>query len=155
MNWGCPFCKSNIMDKNTTLKLGQMVQCPSESCGKKYSFIRCSKCEKLIFSKENQNILGIAIKCPHQGCGTTTLVSFCPFCDSKAVYSNKINNYKEGDLIQCPNPACNKQYRFYKNKVIYKDNLQILEKVEGNIINFGIAQVDENFCINKIYSLIE
>ena len=149
MNWGCPFCKMNIMDKNTTLKLGQMVQCPSESCGKKYSFIRCSKCEKLIFSKENQNILGIAIKCPHQSCGATTLVSFCPFCDTKAIYSNKIHNYKEGDLIQCPNPVCNKEYRFYKNKDVYKDNLQIIEKINGNIINFGIAQVDENYLYKK------
>ena len=145
MNWGCPFCKSITLDKNTSLKLGQMVQCPSNSCKKKYSFIRCSKCEKLIFYKENENILGISIKCPHKGCGTSTLVSHCPFCDIKAVYSNKSNNYNEGELIPCPNPTCGKKYQFNKNKDIYKDNLQILEKVEGNIINFGISQVDENF----------
>ena len=145
MNWGCPFCKSITLDKNTSLKLGQMVQCPSNSCKKKYSFIRCSKCDKLIFSKENENILGISIKCPHKGCGTSTLVSHCPFCDIKAVYSNKSNNYNEGEIIPCPNPTCGKKYQFNKNKDIYKDNLQILEKVEGNIINFGISQVDENF----------
>ena len=145
MNWGCPFCKSNIMDKNTTLKLGQMVKCPSKSCGKLYSFIRCSKCEKLIFSKENENILGIAHQCPHQGCGTSTLVSNCTFCDTKAIYSDRNINYREGDLILCPNPSCNKQYRFIKNKEIYKDNLLILEPIEGNVINFGIAQVDENY----------
>ena len=63
----------------------------------------------------------------------------------KAIYSNKINNYKEGDLINCPNPDCNKQYRFCKNQEIYKDNLQILEKIEGNVINYGISHVDENF----------
>ena len=145
MNWGCPFCKSNIMDKNTTLKLGQMVKCPSKSCGKLYSFIRCSKCEKLIFSKENENIIGIAHQCPHQGCGTSTLVSNCTFCDTKAIYSDRNINYREGDLILCPNPSCNKQYRFIKNKEIYKDNLLILEPIEGNVINFGIAQVDENY----------
>ena len=145
MNWGCPFCKSCILDKNTSLKLGQMVQCPSKSCKKKYSFIRCSKCEKLIFSKENENILGNSIKCPHKGCGITTLVSHCPFCDIKAIFSNKNNNYKEGELIPCPNPSCNKKYQFHKNEDIYKDNLQILEKIEGNTINFGISQVDENF----------
>ena len=145
MNWGCPFCKSNIMDKSASLKFGQMVKCPSKQCGKVYSFIRCSKCEKLIFSKENENILGIAVKCPHQGCGAYTLVSHCPECDTKAIYSDTRNNYNEGDLIQCPNPACDKQYPFQKNKDIYKDNLQILEQVEGEVINFGIAQVDENY----------
>ena len=145
MNWGCPFCKSNIMDKNTSLKFGQMVKCPSKQCGKVYSFIRCSKCEKLIFSKDNENILGMAVKCPHQGCDAYTLVSHCPKCDTKAIYSDVRTNYKEGDLIQCPNPACDKQYPFQKNQEIYKDNLQILEQIEGEVINFGISQVDENF----------
>ena len=145
MNWGCPFCKSNIMDKNTSLKFGQMVKCPSKQCGKVYSFIRCSKCEKLIFSKDNENILGMAVKCPHQGCDAYTLVSHCPKCDTKAIYSDVRTNYKEGDLIQCPNPTCGKEYPFQKNQDIYKDNLQILEQIEGEVINFGIAQVDENF----------
>ena len=145
MNWGCPFCKSNIMDKNTSLKFGQMVKCPSKQCGKVYSFIRCSKCEKIIFSRDNENILGMAVKCPHQGCGAYTLVSHCPKCDTKAIYSDIRTNYKEGDLIQCPNPTCGKEYPFEKNQEIYKDNLQILEQIEGEVINFGIAQVDENF----------
>jgi len=133
------------MDKNTSLKFGQMVKCPSKQCGKVYSFIRCSKCEKLIFSKDNENILGMAVKCPHQGCDAYTLVSHCPKCDTKAIYSDVRTNYKEGDLIQCPNPACDKQYPFQKNQEIYKDNLQILEQIEGEVINFGVAQVDENF----------
>ena len=145
MNWGCPFCKSNIMDKNTSLKYGQMVKCPSESCGKLYSFIRCSKCEKLIFSKENENILGISVKCQSPGCGAYTLVSHCTFCDTKTTYSDTLNNFNEGDIIQCPDPACNKKYKFYKNNEIYKDNLQILEQIEGNTINFGIPQIDENY----------
>ena len=94
------------MDKNTSLKFGQMVKCPNINCGKKYSFIRCSKCEKLIFSNENENILGMSVRCPHRGCGEYTLVSHCSFCDTKAIYSNTRNNYREGDLIHCPNPAC-------------------------------------------------
>ena len=145
MNWGCPFCKSNIMDKNTTLKLGQLVKCPSKSCGKIYSFIRCNKCQKLIFSKENENIIGNSTQCMHKGCGAITLYSHCPLCDTKAIYSDQRQNYNVGDLITCPNPSCNKQYTFSKNNEIYQDNLQILEQIEGDVINFGIPQVDENF----------
>ena len=145
MNWGCPFCKSNIMDKNTSLKFGQMVKCPHKNCGKKYSFIRCSKCQKLIFSNENENILGISVRCPHRGCGEYTLVSHCPFCDTKAIYSNTRNNYNLGDLIHCPNPACDREYPFSRYEDIYQENLQILEPIEGDTIKFGIAQVDENF----------
>ena len=145
MNWGCPFCKSNIMDKNTSLKFGQMVKCPNINCGKKYSFIRCSKCEKLIFSNENENILGMSVRCPHRGCGEYTLVSHCSFCDTKAIYSNTRNNYREGDLIHCPNPACDRQYPFKRYKDIYQENLRLLESIEGATIKFGIAQVDENY----------
>jgi hypothetical protein len=145
MNWGCPFCKSNITDKNTSLKFGQMVKCPYKYCGKTYSFIRCSKCEKLIFSKENENILGTSVRCPHKGCGEFTLLTHCPKCDTKAIYSNTRKNYREGDLIHCPNPACDKQYPFKKYSDIYQRNLQILEPIEGNTIKFGIAQTDENF----------
>lgn len=145
MNWGCPFCKSNIMDKNTSLQLGKLVKCPNKSCQKIYSFIRCSKCEKLIFSKENENILGISVKCPHKSCGHSTLVSLCPFCGTKGVYSDLRKNYNEGDLVECPNPACKKKYNFRRDKDIYEQNLSILEKIEGNVIKFGIPQVDENF----------
>ena len=145
MNWGCPFCKSNIMDKNTSLKFGQMVKCPNINCGKKYSFIRCSKCEKLIFSNENENILGMSVRCPHRGCGKYTLVSHCPICDTKAIYSDIRNNYSEGDLIHCPNPACDRQYPFKRYKDIYQENLRLLEPIEGATIKFGIAQVDENY----------
>ena len=64
------------------------------SCQKIYSYIRCSKCQKLIFSKENEKILGLSVKCPHKGCGAYTLVSFCPFCETKALYSDSRINYK-------------------------------------------------------------
>ena len=92
MNWGCPFCKSITLDKNTEFKFGKLVKCPNPSCQKIYSFIRCSKCEKLIFSKENENIIGISVKCPHKGCGTYTLVSLCPVCNTKAIYNDLKTN---------------------------------------------------------------
>ena len=145
MNWGCPFCKCITMDKDTSLKLGQLVKCPNKSCQKIYSFIRCSKCEKLIFSKENENIIGISVKCPHKSCGVYTLVSFCSFCGTKAIYSDSKKNYNDDDLIKCPSPTCNKEYTFQRDKDIYFNKLSILEKIEGNVIRFGIAQVDENF----------
>ena len=145
MNWGCPFCKSNIMDKNTSLKLGQMVQCPAPHCQKKYSFIRCSKCERLIFSKENENILGVSVKCQHKNCGAYTLISHCPHCDTKAIYSEFKNDYIEGEKIKCPNKECQKEYDFKKNNEIYRNYLTVLEPIEGSVINFGIAEVDENF----------
>ena len=49
MNFGCPFCKANIIINNSSFKIGQMIKCPNEKCNKEYSFICCSKCQKLIF----------------------------------------------------------------------------------------------------------
>ena len=149
MNWGCPFCKSITLDKNTNLKFGTLVKCPNPQCQKIYSFIRCSKCEKLIFSKENENILGIAAKCPHKGCGSYTLVSFCPICNTKAIYNDLKTDYKEGDMINCPNPSCNEKYKLMKDYNIYTNNLTFLETIEGNVIKFGIAEVDENYLFKQ------
>ena len=87
----------------------------------------------------------MSVRCPHRGCGEYTLVSHCSFCDTKAIYSNTRNNYREGDLIHCPNPACDRQYPFKRYKDIYQENLRILEPIEGDTIKFGIAQVDENY----------
>ena len=149
MNWGCPFCKSITMDKNTSLKLGKLVKCPNISCQKIYSFIRCSKCQKLIFSKENEKILGLSVKCPHKGCGAYTLVSFCPFCETKALYSDSRINYKVGDTVKCPNPSCKKEYIFKNDSEIYCNNLNVLYKIDGNTIKFGIAEVDENYLFKQ------
>ena len=149
MNWGCPFCKSITMDKNTSLKLGKLVKCPNISCQKIYSFIRCSKCQKLIFSKENEKILGLSVKCPHKGCGAYTLVSFCPFCETKALYSDSRINYKVGDTVKCPNPSCKKEYLFKNDSEIYCNNLNVLYKIDGNTIKFGIAEVDENYLFKQ------
>ena len=143
MNWGCPFCKSNIMDKDTNLNLGQMIKCPSEKCQKIYSFIRCSGCQKLIFSKKNENICGKAVKCPYQDCRVFTLVTYCLLCNVKTVYSGKKKSLNEGENMVCEN--CKETYIFQKNNSLYKGNLQVLEQIEGKKINFGVGQTDENY----------
>ena len=143
MNWGCPFCKSNIMDKNTTLKIGQMVKCPSKNCNKIFSFIRCSVCHKLIFSKENESILGKSIKCPYQNCKAYTLTTYCSLCNIKTIYTGKKPSLNEGESIHCEN--CNQNYIFQKNKLLYNGDLKVLEQIEGKTIEFGVAEVDENY----------
>ena len=147
MNWGCPFCKSSIMSKNTNLEQGQMIKCPSKKCGKIYSFIRCSKCEKLIFSKENQNIFGMSVKCQNEECGSYTLISKCPKCNTKARYSGNINNFEENKKIECP--SCKEHYIFKRDKNIYKDGLYTFNEIEGESINFGVGEIDENYLIKK------
>ena len=146
MNWGCPFCKSNIMDKDSTLNLGHMVKCPAKHCGKKYSFIRCPKCQKLIFSKENECLLGKCIKCPYQGCEEYTLINICQVCNRKLIYSGRvpISSLNEGDKIKCPN--CKKSCKFKRdNNNIYEKNLIILKEIVGETINFGVGEIDENY----------
>ena len=147
MNWQCPFCYSSIMDINSTLKLGQMVKCPSKKCGKLYSFIRCHNCEKLIFSKENENILGNSIKCPYQGCETFTLVIRCPLCQTILSYKNEKENIYEGENITCK--ICNQEFKFIKKNEIYNNNLTVLEEIEGEKINFGIEEIDENYLMKQ------
>ena len=147
MNWGCPFCKAITLDKNTTLHHAQMIKCPSKNCGKMYSFIRCSKCQKLIFSKENENIMGDSVRCPYQSCGEYTLISLCPFCKIKAVYSGQRTNFNEGENITCPN--CKQKYKFVKDNKLYNNNLSILEEIKGETIDYGIGEIDENFLMKQ------
>jgi hypothetical protein len=146
MNWGCPFCKSNIMDKGdkgTSLSWGRMIRCPSESCKKVYCFIRCSGCKKLIFSNENENFCGKAIKCPYLNCKAYTLITFCSLCNVKTVYSGKKTNLKEGEIIHCEN--CKKNYNFQRNDILYNGNLKVLEQINGKAIDFGVGEADENY----------
>ena len=147
MNWGCPFCKSNIMSKNCNLKTGEMVKCPSKKCGKIYSFTRCSKCKKLIFSKENESIFGKSIKCPYPNCGEYTLITQCPHCDTKIEYQGQRNSYHEGETLSCQN--CKKNYKFKQNNKVYEKDLSILEQIEGSTIDFGVGEVDENYLFKK------
>ena len=143
MNWGCPFCKSNIIDEDTTLQIGQMIKCPFEKCNKKYSFIRCASCKKLIFSEENENICGKAIKCPYQNCKSYTLMLYCPECEVRTIYTGKKSSLNEGESISCEN--CKKNYIFQKNNLLYQGNLKVLEQIEGRTIDFGVGQVDDNY----------
>ena len=147
MNWGCPFCKSNIMDKDSTLNLGQMVKCPAKHCRKEYSFIKCTKCQKLIFSKENESLLGKCVKCPYKDCGEFTLLNICRLCDKRLIYSGRISSYNDGDTIKCPN--CKKSYKFKRDKNSYEKKLNILEEIVGETINFGVGEVDENYLIKQ------
>ena len=146
MNWGCPFCKSNIMDKgdkNTSLSWGRMIRCPSEICQKVYCFIRCSGCKKLIFSEENENYCGKAIKCPYLNCKAYTLITFCSVCNVKTVYSGRKTSLKEGEIIHCEN--CKNNYNFQRNNNLYNGNLKVLEQINGKTIDFGVGEVDENY----------
>ena len=147
MNWGCPFCKSNIMDKDSNLNLGQMVKCPAKHCRKEYSFIKCIKCQKLIFSKENESLLGKCVKCPYQDCEESFLINICPQCNKRLIYSGRIESYNEGNKIKCPN--CKKSYRFKRNKNLYEKKLIILEEIVGETINFGIGEIDENYLFKQ------
>ena len=143
MNWSCPFCKSNTMDKNTNLKFGQLIRCPSEKCKKVYSFLKCFGCKKLIFSKENENICGKAVKCPYQNCKVYTLNTYCPLCHVKATYTGKKQSLNEGESVICE--KCKNNYIFQKNNCLYKGNLTVLEQIEGKPIGFGVGQTDENY----------
>ena len=143
MNWGCPFCKSNIMDEKTNLQIGEMIKCPYEACQKKYSFISCSGCHKLIFSNENESLLGKAVKCPYQSCKTYTIVIYCSFCKMKTIYSMKKTSFREGDKISCRN--CNKNYIFKNNNTLYNGDLKVLKHIEGKAIKFGVGEVDQNY----------
>lgn len=139
MNWGCPFCNSNIMDINTKLQIGQLVKCPKKNCGKIYSFIRCSGCYKLYFSKENENLTGISIKC---NCGIYTVSIKCILCGMRSVLKGQKKSYKNGDIINCPN--CKKKFKFEQKKDIYSGNMEILPEIEGGKINFGEGEIDQN-----------
>ena len=147
MNWGCPFCKSTIMDKNTSLNQGQMIKCPSQKCGKIYSFVRCSNCQKLIFSKENENISGMSVICPYQGCGGYTLLIKCPLCQMRTIYSGQTESINEGKNISCP--KCKGKFKFKRDNTLYNNNLSILEEIQGETIDFGIGEIDENFLMKK------
>ena len=143
-NWGCPFCHKTIMDKNSTLNLGQMIRCPS--CQKQYSFSRCYECKKLIFSKENQNILGLSITC--ESCKNFSVNIICPKCNSKISILERMNNMEEGEIIHCE--MCKSDFEYKdkssdKENEIYYQNLSFLNNVQGESINFGESSVDDSY----------
>jgi hypothetical protein len=124
-----------------------MIKCPSKKCGKIYSFIRCGTCKKLIFSKENQSIFGMSVKCQNEECGSYSLFGKCPKCNIKIIYSGNINNFSENEKIECP--SCKEYYIFKSDKNIYEDGLYTFNEIEGETINFGMGEIDENYLIKK------
>ena len=145
-NWGCPFCHETILDKNSSLKYGQMVSCPH--CQKEYSFCRCYECKKLIFSEENQNILGLSVKC--KSCEKHLVNVVCPKCSTKITFLDRLNNMEEGEKVKCNN--CKEEFEYTNPKQdmiddndIYYQNLSVLENNKGDPINFGEGIIDENY----------
>ena len=143
INFGCPFCKLNIIIYNSSFKIGQMVKCPNENCTKIFSFINCSKCKKLIFSQENENLCGKSVKCPYQGCERFTINLICPICKVNIIYINETKSFELGEIIICK--KCKNRYQFKINEEIYSKEITYLKEIEGKTIDFGIGEIDENY----------
>ncbi len=140
-NWGCPFCNKTIMDKNSSLEYGQVVQCPG--CKKEYSFCRCYNCQKLIFNEENRSILGLSVKCKE--CDSISVNILCPKCNSKICIIDRMNDMVDGEKIKCTKCGEDFEYNTKMNQDIYKGNLSVLKNIKGEKINFGKSNVDENY----------
>jgi protein neuralized len=150
INFGCPFCKSNIIIKSSSFKIGQMIKCPSKNCGKIYCFISCSRCQKLIFSKENEIFYGKAVRCPHLGCKSYTVSIICPMCQVNTIFAGERNSFNEGDNIVCK--KCNNNYIFHINNSIYSGEIFALDKIEGKTLDFGVGEIDENYlAVQKLF----
>ena len=146
MNFGCKFCKLNILSQDSTLKIGQLIKCPSPSCGKVFSFMQCHKCEKLIYSEENENIYGKAKRCPNPNCKEYTIMTMCPLCKKRVLYHSR-HDIKENENVKCEN--CGKNYIFHRKDNLYSGALKIYEEIKGKAYNFGKAEVDENYLVKE------
>ena len=146
MNWGCKFCKLSILAEASTLKIGQLIQCPSPKCRKKYSFMTCWKCEKLIYSEENETIYGRVKQCSNPNCKEYTVMTYCPWCQKRIIFQGQrdINN---NETIKCQH--CNKNYTFTRQDKLYEGNLLIYEEVEGKKFKFGVGEMDLNYKLKE------
>ena len=59
----------------------------------------------------------------------------------------KKDNYYEGQIINCPN--CKKDYKFKRKNNIYKNDLSIVEYIEGSTIDFGVGEIDQNYMFKQ------
>ena len=143
MNIECPFCKLNVIIYNSNFKIGQMIKCPNEKCGKIYSFISCSKCKKIIFSRENENLCGKAIKCPYYNCKNYTVSIICPLCKVNIIFENEKKSFIEGEDITCK--KCKNKYEFHQNNEVNFKEIIYLKEIEGKTIDYGFGEVDENY----------
>ena len=146
-NWKCYYCKKTIMDKNSSLKYGQMIRCPNKLCNKEYSFCRCYECQKLIFN-EKELILGKSVSC--KSCDKFSVNIVCPSCNTKISFLDRMNDIEDGEKIRCS--KCQNEFIFNQERAemidekdIYSQNLSVLENIKGETINFGKSQVDENY----------
>ena len=143
INFGCPFCGLNISIYNPSFKIGKMIKCPNEECGKIYSFICCSNCQKLVFSKENENFDGKGVKCPYGNCRKYTRNIICPLCNVNMVYPGVKISFNDGDEIYCQ--RCKQNFKFKRNNEILTNGITYLKIITGKTIDFGVGKVDENF----------
>lgn len=139
-NFWCPFCYSSILDMDSNYSKGQIMKCPG--CENKFSFTRCVECKKLIFYKGNSSILGKSIKC---NCGQISVNIICPSCNVRISFSDRDNDIEIGEKINCPNCNQNFEYKENNEENIYYKNLSIINILEGNKIDFGKPQIDENY----------
>ena len=146
MNFGCIFCKLNILAQDATLKIGQLIRCPSPKCNKVFSFMQCHKCEKLIYSQENENIYGKSKRCTNPNCREYTIMTLCPLCKKRVLYHSR-HDIEENQNIRCEN--CKKNYTFHRKNNLYKGTLKIYEEIEGKAFNFGKGEIDENYKVKE------
>ena len=129
------------MAQYCNLKYGEIVKCPS--CKEKYSFCRCYECQNLIYEK-NRSILGLSVSCV--SCKKIFLNIICPNCNTNIYFLDRNKDIEEGEKIKCE--KCSKEFVYQKNpdnNNEYSGNLFVLESIKGEQINFGKAQVDENY----------
>ena len=146
MNWGCKFCKLNILAENTTLKIGQIIQCPSPKCQKQYSFMTCWKCEKIIYSEENENIYGRVKQCQNPLCKEKTIMTFCPQCKKRVIFQGN-RDIDDNETIRCK--FCKEIYVFKREYNKYDGILKIYEELEGQKFKFGEGEIDENYKLKE------
>ena len=146
MNFGCKFCKLNILAQDSNLKVGQLVKCPSALCGKVFSFMQCHKCERLIYSEENENIYGKAKRCSNPNCKEYSIMTLCPKCKKRVLYHGN-NDIKENENVKCQN--CGENYIFERKDNLYTGVLKIYEEIQGTAFNFGKGEVDDNYLFKQ------
>ena len=144
-NLGCIYCKRVILIKGG-IKRGKIIECPN--CKIIFSFISCPNCKKLVYSEKTIHL--IPLKCSYQECKCNFIVIKCP-CNKTIIYKNR-NNLNLNEKIKCTH--CQREFlpqKDLKEEIIPKENLSILEEIEGNNIIFQSGKIDENYVTKSQY----